>query len=838
MYAFTAFSNAVSSALSWITGNPTTAETVLPFNNNASPNPASDFGKKVLKCLVAGAAVLTISEQIRPKADNSPYAGPFTEDFTAHDFQTLAPANFSYQPSLRGYVADKTAALESFPQAKPEQAIEYKAENKARRLAYAVDQPLPTVTTYVGNNYTQEIPLVTFNTTLVDIINVTLADGSPLPSWFNFTKYPAKYYGNSTAFKLHLQTGSINSLALQDDRIYAGYDASPYAVVDVFYSNPHTGTYITYLVNTWTNFITGRFKILGIYSYYSMSSSASPYYRVNTVNQVTAQTGTFSPGSNKGLLNVLPSLDSQYMAVWDPNTLFLVNTTTFTNPIKTATVNITGLGTYKAMDLQNDVLAAIYQAPNSSVWLNLYAINRTSFSFSSISTSSAGLPTSLKLSQNYLYIGQSTGVQIVNITNPASPQIVGYYSSGQVNNIDVQVAPDVVNRTTAYLNVNNQQIHVVDVSDPATPKAMASYPVSFSGSTAMSSTPGFLVDSSQTIYYGGSNVLRTISAEGGSLASHGYLKFSPPPMSYGNYSIKLVGRTTDGSNVNITTYYNFTVADLKPEVLNEPNPYAFNVFDTVEVPLNLTTDSFDPDAGDSLSYQLLPATGPQDLALVPANGTAGSASHILTGFIGRGQQGTYNASIQITDSQGLSALYRVPLKVLNRDLFFNSTAFNLLPSSLIWNSNQSYSYKLPDKLILDDDLDSINITAGVLSYMNWNGSSQSLTGTVPLRSQGSTSLNFTASDGHGGVLNFSIPFRNPNEAPVIRQNLSDFTELRNLQLYAGPIPKINLPSTDSFVQDANGDILTAELFVSEPSKLALTLNTTANPWTIGGQVLA
>ncbi|MDF2529256.1 MAG: Ig family protein [Gammaproteobacteria bacterium] len=734
----------------------------------------------------------------------------------AGSFPTTAPEPLDYSPVIDLPIPETKRSLRG--------SVNKAHSVRAARHLLATQNPLPNLQLYVDKTpYIKAIPLSTFDIDKVTL-NFTLSDGSPLPSWFNYTAYPARSYGsigNTVASSIHRISGSV----FNNNVVYVNSKNN----LDIFnITAPGTLSRITTM-----NVGGDKSAVWGVTAYfpnpesptagiYIGGSGACCSFGVDRVGRGYTNTlPKFIVGSDS--TNRFPSLNDYYVAADTVNKLYVVDVSTdqYTMAI-TSTINSINVA---AMDLQNHTLAVAEATPS----LKMFKINPSGYTltaYGSIPLSAAAL--SVKVNQNYVYIGSNNGLQIIDISNITNPLSVGSYSTQKVNNIDVDPYGQV------YLNVNNQQILALDVRQPSSPALLATYATTFGGT---SSTPGFAVKG-QRIFYGAANTLNMIDAQNGNLTYHGYFTIDPP-LSARNltYTINATAVATDGSNAVLKTQFRISVLNRPPVISKQPAAYSFNIWDPVNIPLNLTADVTDADLGDVLSYQLLPDPRIPSLGLVTANGTAGNASHILTGVVGADQQGAYNASIQVTDSLGLSALYKVSLTIINRYPYLNDTAFNLMQNPLTWRSNQSYSFNLPNGLVADNDLDMISFnSSGILPYMNFNGST--LSGTVPLRNQWAGNLNFTANDGHGGTLNFSIPFINPNEAPVITKNLSDFSSLTNLQFYAGPLPSIALPTPSSFVYDANGDDLSAVVSSNDPSKLSLTLNTTAIPWTIGGQVLA
>lgn len=71
----------------------------------------------------------------------------------------------------------------------------------------------------------------------------------------------------------------------------------------------------------------------------------------------------------------------------------------------------------------------------------------------------------------YAYIGGSTGLDIVNVADPASPVLVGSYATAQYV-LDVKVSGDL-----AVLSTGSQGVFFVDVSDPTSPTLKGRYTV-------------------------------------------------------------------------------------------------------------------------------------------------------------------------------------------------------------------------------------------------------------------------------------------------------------------------------------------------------------------------
>ncbi|MDF2529175.1 MAG: Peptidase, partial [Gammaproteobacteria bacterium] len=591
MFAFTAFSNAVSGGLSWLIGSSVDNYELPapPTRQRPAANPS--VGKKILKCLVAGAAILTIAEQIKPKF-GSPYAGPFTHEDTAEGLTGYdsAGAVFTeqiYSPSLRGLVIDQAKTV-----------LENEQHSITRRkLASSNIQVLPDIAINFDKAHTQHITFNTFANALVKNINITLADGSPLPGWMNPTFYPDKHFANFSIPKPR----NINYLSVYNNSVYVSY-YDPANLPDNFYPGGKDVIFEQYDLNNASYPL--KFRTDGHSSEeagYMFMSNGVIHTVVNNNDGLNACSKIrFIPPNYKvigyGTYQQTGCNNGIYKAAWNNSHIILANTQAgmlisidSSNPLSPTQKGTVSMTAPNTVDLKNNIVAAVGNAT-----LRLFQVNQPALSLSPLGSLATNVTYEVKLGNGFAYLAQSNGLQVVNITDPTQPVALGKYAFPNLYKL-------VIDGNFAYVNANNSQIHFVDISDPNNPSALSVLDVSFSTN---SSTSGMVLHD-QSLIFGGGKTVNIFNSTGGPMGLYGDLIITPPAKAQRQqYNLKLTAQSATDSSLTYVTQVSVSILAGSPPDNNFSLPV---IHTTIRQPVSqfypLVTAFADPD-DTNITYRL------------------------------------------------------------------------------------------------------------------------------------------------------------------------------------------------------------------------------------------
>ncbi|WP_232301150.1 VCBS domain-containing protein, partial [Gilvimarinus agarilyticus] len=179
-----------------------------------------------------------------------------------------------------------------------------------------------------------------------------------------------------------------------------------------------------------------------------------------------------------------------------------------------------------------------------------------------------------------------------------------------------------------------------------------------------------------------------------------------------------------------------------------------------------TVTGADVDAGDTITYTSSPAV---DGLTVNADGTwSFDPSHASYQSLGDGQPHTFTVTVTGTDQQGNSD---------TQDLTITLTGTNDAPTvttaltGQATNQDTAFSFAIPAGTFTDIDTgDGLTLTTGNLpSWLSFDASTGTFTGTPQNADVGNTSITVTAIDNHGSTATstFNLTVNNLNDAPVL-----------------------------------------------------------------------
>jgi len=197
-------------------------------------------------------------------------------------------------------------------------------------------------------------------------------------------------------------------------------------------------------------------KIGGAYAYVAASSAGLAILDVSDPAHPQEVSVSDTPGSARG---VFVAGNLAYVADYDQG-LLIFNVTDPTNPVLASVTDTPG---YAYKIAVNGTYAYV---ADSSEGLRIYNISNPTAPYVVGVHDTSGYTYGVSLSGNYAYIADFYAVRIIDVSNPASPVEMGYFSSSYA--LDVTVSG-----VYAYASYSEKGLKILDVSNPANPTQAA-----------------------------------------------------------------------------------------------------------------------------------------------------------------------------------------------------------------------------------------------------------------------------------------------------------------------------------------------------------------------------
>ena len=186
----------------------------------------------------------------------------------------------------------------------------------------------------------------------------------------------------------------------------------------------------------------------------------------------------------------------------------------------------------------------------------------------------------------------------------------------------------------------------------------------------------------------------------------------------------------------------------------------------------------DPDAGDILSYSVKLANGnplPTWLNFNPTTQT-------FTGTPAIGDVGNLSITVTATDQAGLTASSNFALNVTTVAPINNPPVLSNAIADQNTSEDSAFNFIIPVNTFTDVDAGDVLTYSATLengnalpSWLTFNATEQSFSGTPTNNEVGSLNLKITTKDSSGAIANdtFALTVANTNDAPILRNGIAD-----------------------------------------------------------------
>jgi hypothetical protein len=296
-----------------------------------------------------------------------------------------------------------------------------------------------------------------------------------------------------------------------------------------------------------------------------------------------------------------------------------------------------------------------------------------------------------------------------------------------------------------------------------------------------------------------------------------------PPLNYtGTLSVKVTA--SDGS-LSTSDTFNLAIAGINDAPV-VATPLADQSFaEDSPIAFTLPANSFSDPDGDTLTYTATLADG----TALPTWLSFDAASRSFSGTPPQNYTGTL--SVRVTASDGTTTVSDTFVLAIAGDNDAPVVATALADQSFAEDSPVAFT--LPANSFSDADGDTLTYTATLAdgtalpSWLSFNATSRSFSGTPPLNYTGTLSVKVTASDGGLSTSDtFNIVVSNTNDAPVVATALAD-------QSFAEDSPVAFTLPANSF-SDADGDTLTYTATLADGTALPTWLSFDATSRSFSG----
>jgi hypothetical protein len=252
-----------------------------------------------------------------------------------------------------------------------------------------------------------------------------------------------------------------------------------------------------------------------------------------------------------------------------------------------------------------------------------------------------GLATGVVISGTLAYVADgSTGLQIIDVNNPASPMLSGTYDTPG------SAAGVVVSGTSAYVADGSAGLQIINVSNPASPLLLGSYdtPGTASG-VAVSGTVAYVADGSS-----GLQIINVSDPASPTLLG----SYDTPGLAAGVVVLGTVAYVADGSSgLQIIS------------VSNPASPTLVGTFDTPGTALGLAVSGTAAYVADgSAGLQIINVSNPTSPTLIGTYDTPGSAAGVAVSgsvaYVADGSSGHQTIDVSNPASPSLVGSYDTP----------------------------------------------------------------------------------------------------------------------------------------------------------------------------------
>ncbi|HWV14449.1 MAG TPA: putative Ig domain-containing protein [Cellvibrio sp.] len=305
--------------------------------------------------------------------------------------------------------------------------------------------------------------------------------------------------------------------------------------------------------------------------------------------------------------------------------------------------------------------------------------------------------------------------------------------------------------------------------------------------------------------------------------------FSGTPLNADVGTLSIEVTANDGQGGTVSDTFDIVIANTNdaPTVVNAianqtaTEDSAFNF----QIPANTFIDI---DPGSTLTYSTQLSGG----AALPSWLSFNPATQTFTGTPGNSDVGTL--SVEVTVDDGLGGVVSDTFNIFILNSNDAPTVANTIPNQSA-SEDSAFSFQFAANTFADEDLgDSLSYSAlangGPLpSWLSFDASTRTFSGTPFNADVGSLSIEVTASDGHGGTVStsFILDIANTNDAPVVANPIA------NQQVDEDSVFNFQIPG-NTFIDVDAGSSLTYTATQANGSALPSWLNFDASTRTFSG----
>ncbi len=278
---------------------------------------------------------------------------------------------------------------------------------------------------------------------------------------------------------------------------------------------------------------------------------------------------------------------------------------------------------------------------------------------------------------------------------------------------------------------------------------------------------------------------------------------TPTNAEVGTINVRVTAKDTSGVAISDDFALNVVNVNDAPTVAN-PIPDKTTNEDSA-FSFQFAANTFaDVDAGDTLTYSATLTNG----SALPSWLKFNAGSRTFTGTPTNSEVGTINIRVTAKDSSGSTVSDDFALKVVNVN--DAPTVANPIPDRTA-TEDSGFSYQFAANTFADVDVgDVLSYTVSGPSWLKFNASTRTFSGTPLNDDVGTNNVTVTASDGNGGKVSttFKIVVANTNDAPTVANPIPDKTASQgsafSFQFANNTFNDVDVGDTLTYTSNASG----------------------------------
>ncbi len=300
----------------------------------------------------------------------------------------------------------------------------------------------------------------------------------------------------------------------------------------------------------------------------------------------------------------------------------------------------------------------------------------------------------------------------------------------------------------------------------------------------------------------------------------------------GNITLKVIA--TDLSGESAEQSFTVNVANVNDAPIVSVVIDAQATTEDVAFSYIIPADAFaDVDSGDTLSYSVTLANGDS----LPSWLSFDVMTRSISGTPTNSEVGNIALKVTATDTAGASANQTFTVNVANVN---DAPTVSVAIGTQAATEDVAFSYSIPANAFADVDVGdtlsySVSLANGnpLPSWLNYNATTKTISGTPSNSEVGNIALKVTATDTAGASANqtFTVNVANVNDAPIVAGSIPNQTAV-----YGTPF---NLALSKSLIQDVDvGDTLTYTVTKSDGSALPTWISFNSDTMVLSGNPVA